>query len=143
MGSSLALRPSASVLALKSTRSWLRKTDRERDEQTGWIQKEVGGRRGDSCILPWLTWSQTEDLAAGSQLCAYVKGVGSHRLGYEGVLLTLMPLFPVVSETEAVPPCHCRLGGSSARPRTAFSRREEAELCSRDGRRPIPSVPKG
>lgn len=96
MGSSLALCLSVSFLALKSTRSLLRKTDQERDEQTGWIQKEVGGRRGDSCILPWLTWSQTEDLAAGSQLCAYVKGVGSPRLGYEGCLANLGAHFPVV-----------------------------------------------
>lgn len=25
-------------------------TDQERDEQTGWVQEEVGGWRGDSCI---------------------------------------------------------------------------------------------
>lgn len=27
------------------------KAEQERDEQTGWVQKEVGGRGGDSCIF--------------------------------------------------------------------------------------------
>lgn len=48
-----------------------------------WVGGEV------TAAFPWLTWSQTGELATGSPLCAYVKGWGSHRLGNEGCLTDL------------------------------------------------------
>lgn len=39
-----------SLLALNGSHSLLWKASQERDEQTGWVQEEVGGRGGDSCI---------------------------------------------------------------------------------------------
>lgn len=58
-------------------------------------------------------------------------------------LLTLVsiPSSPLVSGTEKVTPCQCRLGGSSGSPRTAFSMREKAGLCNRRAADPAPSVP--
>lgn len=35
-----------------------------------WVGGEV------TAAFPWLTWSQTGELAIGFQLCAYVKGRG-------------------------------------------------------------------
>lgn len=46
----LPLLQSVSFLALKSSCSLLWKADQERDERTGWVQEEVGGRGDDSCI---------------------------------------------------------------------------------------------
>lgn len=101
--------------------------------------------RGDSCTSPWLTRSQTEDLAAGSPLCAHVRGRAVTGWASRAVLLTLVPIFPVVSETEKVPPCQCKLGGGSGSFRAAFCRREGAGRCSGEGRRPSPfcPIPKG
>lgn len=46
----LPLLQPVSFLALNSSHSLLWKAEQERDEQTGWVQEEVGGRGGDSCI---------------------------------------------------------------------------------------------
>lgn len=111
-------------------------TDQERDEQTGWVQEEVGGWRGDSCI------SQA-DLEPDWGLGHWVPALCLCEVALRVALLTLMPITPpFVSGTAKVPPCQCSLGGCSGSPRKAFfSRREEAGLWGREGRRPSPCCP--
>lgn len=119
---------SVSFLALKNSCSLPWKADQERDEQTGWVQEEVGGRGGDSCI----SLADLEpDWGLGywvPALCFCEGGQVVTGWSVRAALLTCAHHLPLVSGTEKVPPCQYRLGGRPGSTQTSFSRREKAAV---------------